>query len=335
MDSRIPVDLRRIYVPDSRGFHGSVIRHGEKYICIYHNSENHRLASCFLNLDSELNFKFIEGTHTENLGISKYIDPRIIKYKDAYYVSLSSFTGVSPEKIFLFSLNVDDKITIGQQVSTFNYIKEFKGYNANSREKNWIPWQHDGKFLYTYSLNPHRILEVDMNEAGLATLISEISWKGNIWWENEKWVEPKYRLNCPPVLLPDGTYLSVFHTMRFTGEMVNTKLRRLRGKPAPMQLGTVPSYWTGFFQFEGKFPFRVLKISESPFMQYDFPLPAGWPFHPRPSGGNPFYPFSMMLLDGKIIMVGGSNEIAIAHCSIPLDKILKTLSPVETINQTI
>lgn len=318
------IELHRINVPDNRSFHGGVIPYEDKYICIYHNSEYHRIGSCFVELDSLCNFNYIDNTHTEDLKIStpsnKYIDPRIFKYNNQFLLSLSQLNN-GHEKICLFLLDVVDKIIIKKHITTFGNIERFTNYNSQ-REKNWTPWQYNDKLLYTYSLNPHRILEVDINNTNSVKLISETSWKSDLWWDKQQWVEPKYRLNSPPVLLPDGTYLSVFHTMCMSS--LATPWHRI-------QPNNLLSYWTGFFQFEGKFPFRVLKISNHPFMAPDFILPDKWEFHPPPSGGNPFYPFSMMLIGEKIILTGGSNEIAVASCSIPLMKIIDTLSYVQNI----
>lgn len=318
MDSKIEIDLRKINLPDKRSFHASIAPYKDRYICIYHNSEEHRLASCFVELDDELNFIYIEGTHTENLGISKYIDPRIVKYNGQYFVSLSCVNSIP--RMCLFLLQVSDKITVGKQVSDFSNIGGFSNYNAKQPEKNWTPWQHKDKFLYVYSLNPHRILEVDMGKSNSVDMISSSYWSGDTWWNRQQWTYPTYRLNCPPIALPDGTYLSTFHAMRMS---------RLKTPWHKIQPNNLRSYWTGFYQFEGKHPFRVLKISDSPFMMPDFILPDDWKFHPPPSGGNPFYPFSMMLKDENVIMVGGSNEIEAASCSIPLDKILTTLVDVK------
>lgn len=200
MDSKIKIDLHKIYLPDKRSFHGSVVPYRDKYICIYHNSEQHRLASCFVELDEESNFRYMENTHTEDLGISKYIDPRIVKYNDKYFLSLSC-VNYFPTRICLFSLDVADKITIDKDVAKFSDINEFDNYNSKQPEKNWTPWQHEDKLLYSYSLNPHRILEVDITTKNAATLISETYWKSDTWWDKQQWVYPKYRLNCPPVLL--------------------------------------------------------------------------------------------------------------------------------------
>ena len=297
--------LKSINLPDLRQFHGATCKYENRYICIYHNSEQHRLASCLL----DCNFNYIAGTHTEDLGISTYINPRIVKYQEKYYVSLSKMIpNVGDETIYLWELNVNDKITINRdKYLCFNTIDGWPNYQKG-REKNWIPWSHEDKLYYTYSLNPHRILEVDF-ETKSVKLIAETRWTSDSWWDKEQWVEPIFRLNSNPVLLSDGTYLSTFHTHRMRGSL--------------------PSYWTGFYQFEPKYPFKVLKISASPFMTPDYILPANIPYHPPPSGGNPFYPFSMILDGEEIKLTGGTNEIAVTRCEFNVQEIVKGLVAVK------
>ena len=101
------VILHRIKVPDSRGFHAAVLKFDDKYICVYHNSEQHRLASCFLDKD----FNVIDGTHTEDLRISWNMDPRIFKYKDRFYISMTQGNS-SRGFIQLYQLKVTEKIEI-------------------------------------------------------------------------------------------------------------------------------------------------------------------------------------------------------------------------------
>ena len=298
--------IKKINLPDPRQFHGATCKYDEnRYICIYHNSEQHGLASCFL----DYNLNYIERTHTEDLEISTYIDPRLVKYREKYYLSVSKMIpNVGDETIYLWELKIGDKITINKgSYFVFNNIEGWPNY-SKGREKNWIPWSHEDKLYYTYSLNPHRILEVNW-ETKSVKLIAETRWKSDSWWEKEKWVEPKYRLNSNPVYLSDGTYLSTFHTHRMSE--------------------ILPSYWTGFYQFEAKYPFKVLKIGANPFMTPDYILPNEISYHPPPSGGNPFYPFSMILEGEEIKLTGGTNEIAVTKCEFNLSEIIEKLERVD------
>ena len=43
----------------------------------------------FLEKDCGYTYTYIKGTHTEDLGISYYVDSRIIKINNEYYLSMS------------------------------------------------------------------------------------------------------------------------------------------------------------------------------------------------------------------------------------------------------
>jgi len=319
--------LHRPTLPDDRSFHGSIFPYDDKFICIYHNSEEHNIGSCFL----DSNFIHIPNTHTKDIRDSctkdicgfKNIDSRIVKYNNQYYISTSKILN-GPEYIQLFKLVITDKINIDKSFCiSFLSINNFPNYSRR-REKNWCPWEFQGKLYYTYSLNPHKILEVNL-ETKEVSLIYETNWYNNSLWFTEIWTDPFFRLNCPPILLPDSTYLGIFHTMRISSLKTNYH---------KIQPNNLLSYWTGFYRFENKPPFKIISISSEPFICPDYQLSENWPFHPPPSGGNPFYPFYMFLKDNELFLTGGSNEIAVAYCKFNINDILHTLIPVYNSDMT-
>lgn len=309
-------DLNILDVQDKISFNGTTIHYQDnRYICMYHNSIYCGLASCFLDfIDNK--YHYVEGS-TTNFGDTGFVDTRIVKYYDDFYISNTNFTK-EIQTIHLRKLNItDNKILIDPYfILDFPPIENFPNYIARS-EKNWCPLVYEDKFYYIYSLNPHRFLEVD--SYGKATLKYETTWYTNSWWEKQNWEEPKYRLNTPPIKLPDGTYLSTFHTMNFSQHDPKCN------ENVP---GNLRCYWTGFYQFEGKPPFRVKKISPFPVVHSDSKLSDDWPSQAQPSTGNPFFPFSMFLDGNNVVITGGSNDIALAYCSINLEKILQSLEHV-------
>ena len=308
--------LLKLDVPDKRSFHGSILPHNNKYICIYHNSENHRLGSIFL----DKNLKYIENTHNEDLNVSYYTDPRIFQHLGEYYISTSKlFNGPAYMQLSKLIIN-DDKIYIDDNSTiSFLNIENFNGYIKNI-EKNWVFWSYDNKIYYTYSLNPHRILE--LTNSGTVKLIYETYWYSNNWWFNEVWTPPMFRLNVPPILIAEGVYLGIFHTM---------KKHNLKTKYHKIQPNNLLSYYTGFYTFSAFPPFKIISISNYPFISPDYELPENWPFHPPPSGGNPFYPFKIILQNKDVLIFGGSNEIAIAYTTIKLEDILNSM---DLVNET-
>ncbi len=308
-------------LPSQRQFHAAVIPYdNDRFICLYHNSESHDLASCFL----DRNLHYIEGSICNRIFDTINGDPRLVKYKGRYFVSTSRYDLPIPS----MELN---ELQIFKGIVTIipgsrrlfkkivNWPKRFRPKRLTGVEKNWTPWEHDGKFFYTYSLNPHVILEMDIEGDCPLKVIASTKWKTDSWWSAESWESPIYRLNCPPVRLEDGTYLSVFHTMQYAS--CSTPWHKV----VP---NNIRCYWTGFYLFEGCYPYRVLKISKEPFVSPLYNLPEDWPFHPPPSGGNPFWPFSMMIRGDRILLTGGSNEISTAFCFFSLKEVLESLTPV-------
>ena len=74
-------------------------------------------------------------------------------------------------------------------------------------EKNWVPFEYQKALLFTYSINPHKILKVEGPEithlpASNADALQKFSWE-------KKW--GILRRGTPPKLI-DGQYLSFFHS---------------------------------------------------------------------------------------------------------------------------
>lgn len=312
----LDINFNLIDVKYHTSFNGTTIHYKDnRYICIYHNSVNHGIASCFLDYNNG-KYHYVEGT-THNMGETGFIDTRIIKYNNEYFISNTNFL-LTTQNINLRRLKVHDtKIEIdNSQILGFPTIYNFDGY-TNRTEKNWCPFEHDGKFYYVYSLNPHRILEVDIYGTGEATLKYNTSWYTNSWWSQQNWEGPYFRLNSPPIKLSDNTYLSTFHTMNFS--RVDSKVN----KNVP---GNIRCYWIGFYQFEGHPPFKVLKISKVPVFTANYEMPTNWPRQSmRIFSANPFFPFNLFLDEKNLVMTGGSNDVALACCSVQLEKILQSL----------
>jgi hypothetical protein len=317
--NNLNINLNIINVNDSISFNGTTIHYKDnRYICLYHNSVYCGLASCFLDfIDGK--YHYVEGS-TQNHGDTGYVDSRLVKYNGEYFISNTNFTKAI-QTMHLRRLSVsDNNISIDNSIILgFPSIENFENYTERD-EKNWCPFEYDGKFYYIYSLNPHRFLEVDMYGTGRATLRYETKWETDSWWEHQNWNKPFYRLNSSPIKLPDGTYLSTFHTMNFSlmDSLINKNIQ-----------GNLRSYWTGFYQFESKPPFRVLKISSYPFITSNLELPEWWPRQKIRATANPFFPFNLFLYGEDVIITGGSNDVTLAYCSINLEKILQSLEKVE------
>lgn len=315
---QLEINFNRIDVNDYNALNGTTVHYKDnRYICIYQYPPYCGMATCFLD--------FIDGKYyyvnnsTYNLGNTGFVDSRIVKYNNEYFVSNTNFTQ-EIQTMHLMRLFTDGEKSIidFNNIMGFPTIYNFSNYSFRN-EKNWCPFEYDGKFYYIYSLNPHRFIEVDIYSTGSATLKYETDWYTNSWWNNQQWEEPKYRLNTSPIKLSDGTYLSTFHTMNFSNidSSCNEKVPQ-----------NIRSYWTGFYQFEGKPPFRVKRISSFPAISANLQFSNDWPKQTIRTTANPFFPFNMFLNGENLIMTGGSNDVCLAYCSIKLEDVLQSLENV-------
>lgn len=315
----LKINFNLIDVNDNSSFNGTTCHYRDnRYICVYQFPPHNGMVTCFLDfIDGKYNYV---KNSTYIIGTVGFVDSRIIKYNNEYFLSTTDFTK-DIQTSHLMKLIIDDqKVVVDfSHIMGFPTIYNFPNYSVRN-EKNWCFFEYDGKFYYVYSLNPHRFIEVDIYGTGSATLKYETSWYTNSWWDSQKWEEPKYRLNTSPIKLPDGTYLSTFHTMNFS------KMNSQYSENIPENFR---SYWTGFYQFEGKPPFRVKKISSYPAISADLEFTQDWPKQTIRKTANPFFPFNLFL-DGKnLIMTGGSNDVCLAYCSIKLEDILQSLEDVK------
>lgn len=313
MITSLDITFKVLDLKDTMSFNGTTIHYKDnRYICMYHNTINCGLASCFLDYaDGE--YTLVEGT-THKFGDTGFVDTRIIKFDNEYYILNADFTKWVQTQHLRKLIVTDQKILIDSNyMLNFPHIENIPNYGTRS-EKNWCPMEYDGKFYIIYSLNPHRFIEVDIHGSGNATLKYETVWHTYSWWEEQNWEEPRLRLNTSPIKLPDGTYLSVFHTLNFS-----------QGDPKCNENipGNVRSYWTGFYLFEGKPPFRVKKISKTPVFYPVLDVVNGV----LQKSCNPYCPFNLFL-DGDNVIMTGSGDTGFFSGSVPLEKILESLEDV-------
>lgn len=318
--------LYQMVTIDKTAFKGSIIHYKDnKFICIYHNSSKSRLASCFLEQyreGNEIHYKYVPGTRTCPLhcDFRTFIDPRLVKYNNKYYVSFTTWYPRIFDHLTLIELEVKNKITFKQVAfKSCPTIRNWPEYKY-IREKNWIPWIYkDAIFFYTYSVNPHRILKI--TEDNNLELCYSTKWKcddKDFFWNKMDWFNQNnivFRLNATPILLSNGVYLSTFHTCK----MITMTSDYHRNNE------TVLGYYNGFFTYESTPPFRVLQISKVPYQDPYYKLSKKWPYLGPPTSAVIFYPLSLVLKDDIISLMGTTCDATITYTSIPLNKILNTM----------
>jgi len=187
-----------------------------------------------LNNSEEINFKIVDEYDDE-----QYEDPRILFYNDKFYVSCASYIHGNYKQIHQKILVLD---------SNFNHISNIHpkyGNNGGSIsknkgiEKNWTFFIHEDKLMCVYKINPHTVVEFDWNGNMIAEYISH----NDI---NLSWKFGECRGGSNPIL-KDGYYHSFFHSNIFL-------------------INGVKKYYMGYYKFESKPPFKIVKISSTPIL---------------------------------------------------------------------
>jgi hypothetical protein len=160
----------------------------------------------------------------------------------------------------------------------------WSGYKKPAFEKNWQPLSHDGTLYLIYSVNPHRLLKVDLAK-GTATLAHETS-RPSLPWP----IPGDVRLSAPPVRLPDGSYLSTLHT----------------------RLGK--DYSTGFYRFRGEPPFDVLEVSGEPVLWPGDSDEVCW----RNGNMRLLFPTGMEMDGDRVTLWGGDNDHSVVRLDVSL-----------------
>lgn len=176
-------------------------------------------------------------------------DPRAVQVNQQLYLS---YNDVAPNtQVYSRTIRVApldrQTLTVKKEVDLDLHITHI--------EKNWVPFEYTNgdkkELLFTYSINPHKILKVEGDSithlpVSNAASLQKFSWE-------KKW--GVLRGGTPPKLV-DGQYLSFFHSA-------------IKSKN-----GTA-CYLMGAYTFEAHPPFRVTGISPYPILFkgiYDTPI---------------------------------------------------------------
>lgn len=127
----------------------------------------------------------------------------------------------------------------------------FEGVNPKKQEKNWTPFEFEGKILFSYSLQPHRIMEPLYGTKGCKTLFDS---KVDIKWD---WGETR---GGTPAFLVHDEYLAFFHSMR--------EMKTVHSKNKSMM-----HYFMGAYTFRAQPPFSLTRISKEPLVAKGFYKP--------------------------------------------------------------
>ena len=280
---------KTISVPGAIPFNGAVAATPAGRFLFYRFDE-YRIGHVLV----DENFRAIRCTH-RIMGMACNEDPRIVWLRDRMYLSTHwSIEG----RIELRELELTNRAEFRiRKEMKFDHIFNDNTYRKRCREKNWTPWVWNDQLLYTHTMNPHRILKINM--ATKTVSLKCVSFWSAPWWTAGWGLQ--FRLNTPPVRLSDGCYLSTFHCPGIGG------------------------YYSGFYLFEGKLPFRILRVSREPALT---PLnTTAW--NPR-TGVKCIFLLGLLVNErhDSVIVTGGDNDHSVVAFHFSLNEIMASLIPV-------
>ena len=289
----IPSKITRINLPEAGSFNAGILDLDNKILCVYRPNE-YEFVACFLNYE----YKVINDFYYK-FKMHGVTDPRIIKTPDnkvliSYSMSFENQVEESIVGTFIMDLNKSDTKIFEEKAIRIS-PKEMK-----DRQKNWMPFVHEKKLYFVANIFPHEIYESSTGN------ILESQKKYATSFENEWFAKTSLRGSTNAVLLPDGNYLTTFHTV-------------LRNKD-------LHYYDNGFYIFEGKPPFKVTHMSEKTYLRAE---DATEPHYRKAGLIMCVFPVGMILKKDKVIISYGDNDSCVKILESSLDDVMNMMVKVK------
>lgn len=167
--------------------------------------------------------------------------------------------------------------------------------NHQQREKNWVPFEWNGKLLLSYYPSPHEIMEADLSSGlcqHLCTTTPRIAWN----WGTIR--------GGTPATLVNGEYLTFFHSSL-----------RMKSKASGT---TKPHYFMGAYTFSSQPPFAITRISA-------LPITAKGMYTRTDYAALVIFPCGYFVQGENVYVSYGRNDREVWVAEISLQKLLSSL----------
>lgn len=237
------------------------------------------------------------------LKISRAQDPRLVRVKDTYYIVYNNIIteeDLEKRRMFLAPLNyIEGQFFIVDPT----LMLKFEGDPKNSwREKSWSPFDYEGTFLFSYSLNPHRVFYPLMDNNECKTLYKTE--------QNITWNFGEIRGGTPSLLIDDH-YLGFFHS--------SIEMASFESKGKKMS-----HYFMGAYLFSKDPPFNLTHISQKPIIGSFFYTAPDYPsWKPLKA----IFPAGFVMDDQYVYVVYGRQDHESWVIKIDKKELLKSLTP--------
>lgn len=231
----------------------------------------------------------------ENNGDEHQEDARLFLFKDQPYVSYTAMVGYRPGVDFKCVMKYARLSLTGTKWKVEDdWCPRYGRNDWRSKEKNWVFFESAGRLHAVYSGDQrHVVIELEGDK-----VVQEYHSAPPVW----EW--GIFRGGTPPLLMPDGTFMSVFHSSIPT-EMAPHYVR----------------YFAGAYKFLAHPPFKIVGISPRPFLAGS--EEDGHEVDPRyVDGWKPYVVFPCGLVEsGKNMLISfGINDWQSAIARMPTEK---------------
>ena len=255
-------------------WNSGIVEFKGKYLFIGNTGDDNIKSYGFVNPD------FTPFTQPILFTSRRQFDFRLIKAGGEYFaVFFTKFAAYRGSVVLQrFVINDNFTITWTRDRYQFDEILDWPGYQKQHAEKNWMPFVHNDEIYFVYSVLPHVILRFNQKLGKVQKVYDE-------HWVPEGWERVRNGMfgnaNCARV----GDYhLGTFHS-----------------KPTRQ-------YWTGYYFFEAKPPFRPKLIGTQEIFAPHYSTETRKSARIAKAFDNVMFPIGTLPVGDKLLMSYGEND---------------------------
>lgn len=309
---QVVIDKKQIFFeefPDA--FNPSMIKTEDGYLLSFRYSPDRYSNSWFnyigiVELDDDfepISDPQLLATRTKNSRTqSQSEDARLFTYRGRIFLTYNDNTEVNyttysdRRDIFVAELKfIDGEYSLGAPIKLLYEDKRYILW-----QKNWVPFEYQGKLLMGYTVNPHEILYVNLINGSCYHCYEStapINWEFGI-----------LRGSTPPLLV-DGEYLAFFHSGTITSSYASWGW-------------DIWHYFMGAYTFSATPPFEITRISPVPIISEDF-------YTQSAREKRVIFPGGFHVSGDKIYVAYGKDDYEIWIATIDKNALMSTLKPVK------